>query len=337
MKRTPMVTALLLSGLVLTFTACKKNGDQAPIEKQEDGSVKVENGRLAFKTNNDYYKYTETVKPETSAKAGFRSLHDALIASYKKKDSDPGLSSTLADLDKFGFPSGFLAALNEKGEVKIGDEIIWYHNGNKYWIPASEEANLETIKQRPEQIKKFYQYVTTTPKNENARFDLPNNGLDARHQHVFFPLSEIPPHNGMVGSERKYVHEIYGKYDPIGEENGIKIYRALVILRLKMEWRGCCDWNPNASEERAVSASVNGTIELPNMSRWSRYIQGPSFNVSDSRASTRENVDIPLVIAEVVGNVPPKWTGVINGTITSRFIGATDDSGLKSDSGVLWD
>jgi hypothetical protein len=67
MKKMRILTAVLLAGLVLSFNACKKSGDQASTVTKEEGAVKVENGRLAFKTNKDYYNYIETVKNETSA------------------------------------------------------------------------------------------------------------------------------------------------------------------------------------------------------------------------------------------------------------------------------
>jgi hypothetical protein len=338
MKRTTIVASLLLTSVLFTFNACKKGGaPETPgtPENKEVGAVTVENGRLAFNTHKDYYNYIDAVKPEASTKAGFRSLYTALYAGYKKKDSDPGLSATLKDLDQFGFPEGFLATLNEKGEVKIGDEIIWYHNGNKYFIPASEEANLEAIKQRPEQIKNVHPYITKKLQSEKARVDLGNSGLDARNQFEFFPISAISG-LGMVGSNRKYVHEIYGKYDYMGKDGGADIYRAHVILRLKMEWRGCCDWNPGASEERSESVAVTGTCTLPGMSRFSTYLQGPNFNINQSTPSTHANIDITLVTAEVVGSVPPTWNVEVNGTISTRFVGATDASAWYNNSGALW-
>jgi hypothetical protein len=338
MKRTTIVTSLLLASVLLTFNACKKGADSVTPGTPENkvvGAVTVENGRLAFNTHKDYYNYIDAVKPEASTKSGFRSLYTALYAGYKKKDSDPGLSPMLKDLDQFGFPSGFQATLNEKGEVKIGNEIVWYHNGNKYFIPASEEANLEMIKQKPELIKKAHPYITKNLQSANARVDLGNTGLDARHQYVFFPVDAAG--NNLVGSNRKYVHEIYGKYDYIGEDGGVNIYRAHVILRLKMEWRGCCDWNPNASEERSESVAVNGNAALPGMSRWSTWITGPNFNINQSIPSTHANIDITLVTAEVVGPVPSTWNIEINGTITSAFTGATDASGRWNNVGApLW-
>lgn len=338
MKRTPIVTSLLLAGLLLTFNACKKGADAVtPGTSETKGvnGVTIENGRLAFASHKEYYNFIETVKPGTSDNAGFHSLYTALNKGYKKKDSDPGLSATLADLDKFGFPEGFLATLNEKGEVKIGNEIIWYHNGDKYFIPTSEEADLETIKQKPELIKNVHPYVTKSVESKNGRVDLGNQGLDARNQYVFFPLSAING-QGMVGSNRKFVHEIYGKYDYMGKDGGVDIWHASVLLRLKMEWRGCCDWNPNASEERSESVAVTGSVALPGMSRFSSWIVGPSINANFSTNSTRENIDITLATAEVVGSVPPTWSVEVNGTITSYFNGATDASGKWVNTGALW-
>jgi hypothetical protein len=339
MKRTPIVTALLLAGMLLTFNACKKGVDPVPTgtEKTETGAVTVENGRLAFETNKDYYKYIETVKTETSAKAGFRSLYAALQAGYKKTDSDPGLSSTLTDLDQFNFPEGFLATLNEKGEVKIGDEIIWYHNGNKYFIPASEEANLETVKQSPNRIKKFFPYLTSVPKN--ARQYITVTSLDARNQKEFFPLDASGA--GLVGSDRKYVHEIYGKFDPYTDPSlpGIQLHKAYFILRLKMEWRGSRGWNANASEPRTESVSISGFAKLPGMGRLSGYDLGPNFTLNDTRSNIRENVEYTLVIADVVGgftNGNNWWDCEINGTLTSSFVGATAASGEWINTGALW-
>jgi len=338
MKRTPIVTSLLLAGLLLTFNACKKGSDPVNTgtsEMKGVNGVTIENGRLAFNSHKEYYDFIEAVKPGTTDNAGFHSLYTALKAGYKKNDSDPGLTSTLKDLDQFGFPSGFLATLNEKGEVKIGNDIIWYHNGNKYWIPASEEADLETIKQKPELIKEVHPYVTKNVQSTNARVDLGNQGLDARNQYEFFPLSAING-QGLVGSNRKFVHEIYGKYDYMGKDGGADIWRASVVLRLKMEWKGSHGWNANASEERSESVSVTGSVALPGMSRFSSWILGPTINANQSTPSTRENIDITLATAEVVGAVPPTWNVEVNGTITSYFVGATDASGKWVNTGALW-
>ena len=340
MKRTTIVASLLLASVLLTFNACKKGGaPEAPgtPENREFGAVTVENGRLAFNTHKDYYKYIETVKSETADKAGFRSLHTALNAGYKKKDSDPGLSATLKDLDQFGFPEGFLATLNEKGEVKIGDEIIWYHNGNKYFIPAGEAANLEAVKQSPDQIKKFLPYLTSAPKN--AREYITVTGLDARNQWPFFPRDASG--TGLVGSDRKYVHEIYGKFDPYSDPTlpGVSLHKAYFILRLKMEWKGSGGWNANASEPRTETIAISGSATLPGMGRLSRYDVGPNFTLNDTRSSVRENVEYTLVIADVVGgfaNGNNRWDCTINGSLTSYFNGATDASGQWINTGALW-
>jgi hypothetical protein len=337
MKKTPIVTSLLLAGMLMTFNACKKNGvtETPAAEKKEVGAVTVENGRLAFTTNEDYYKYIDAVKPETSGKEGFRSLYTALKEGYKKTDSDPALSATLADLDQFEFPSGFLATLNEKGEVKIGNEIIWYHQGKKYWIPAGDEANLESVKQNPERIKKSFAVVTSTLKNARTNLDI--RGLDARHQKEWLPISVVTG-QPMVGSARKMVHEIYGRFDPYTDPTlpGVPLYNAYLILRMKMEWRGCCDWNPNASEERTVTINVNGFANLPGMSRFSTYTLGPNFNVSHSRV-TRENVDVTLASVNGLGGLTNNnWDVEISGSIVSQFNGDLPQNAFNNVGYPLW-
>lgn len=342
MKRTPIVTSLLFVGLLLTFSACKKGADAVtPGTSETKGvnGVTIENGRMAFNSHKEYYQFIETVKPGTSDNAGFHSLYTALNAGYKKKDSDAGLSGTLADLDKFDFPEGFLATLNEKGEVKIGDEIIWYHNGNKYFIPASEEANIDQVKQSPDHIKKFFPFVTSLPTMpKNARYPLGLTALDAKNQWPITPKG--PNGNDLVGSRRKFVHEVYGKFDPYSDPTipGVPLHKAYLILRLKMEWEGAHGWNPNANEGRSENLSVSGFCKLPNISRLSRYDQGPNFNVSDSRSSTTSNLEYTLVIVDVVGAFTGSsdWDLEINGNITSYFLGATIDSGQWVDGGALW-
>ena len=142
----------------------------------------------------------------------------------------------------------------------------------------------------------------------------------------------------MVGSNRKYVHEIYGKYDPYTDPTlpGIQLYHAYAILRLKMEWQGCCDWNPNASEERSETVAVSGTCSLDGMSRLSRYLQGPNFTINESWPSTRVNIEETLAIADVVGALPSTWYVDMNGTITSYFVGSTEVSGQWINTGALW-
>jgi len=340
MKRTPIVTSLLFAGLLLTFTACKKSADtMTPATSETKGvnGVAIENGRLAFNSHKEYYQFIETVKPGTSDKAGFHSLYTTLNTGYKKKDSDPELSATLKDLDQFGFPEGFLATLNEKGEVKIGDEIIWYHDGNKYFIPASEAANLDQVKQNPVGIKKlaFVTSVPTIPKN--ARYPLGLTSLDARNQQEWQPKG--PTDNNLTGSRRKFVHEVYGKFDPYTDPDAgnTQLHKAYLILRLKMEWEGAHGWNANASEARSESVAVSGSCILPGLNKFSSYDQGPTFNVNDTRSSTTSNLEYTLVIADVVGgfkNNNSNWDLEINGTISSYFLG-DKDSNRYNDS-RLW-
>lgn len=338
MKRSTTLAAVLAAGLLFTFTACKKEAATTEqVAPETSNTVAVQNGRLAFKSTEEFYKYIDAATTDTKA-ANFKSLYAALREA-QAPGKEPNLSATLQDLDKFNFPTSFLATLNENGEVKVGDEIIWYHDGVKYFIPASSEANLAAIKQNPKAIEKnipsFTKQVGVDHSQANGRSTLDIKGLDAKHQWPFFPRNGGV---GLVGSDRKYVHEIYGSFDGYYDAlPGIKGYKAYLILRLKMEWKGSKGWNANASEERTENISVTGDATLPGISNGlGQYTLGPTFNVNESRV-TRENWDKTLVAYTGYGTLTNNnWSLEIRGTITSTFSGA-DDSGRWANIGdPLW-
>ncbi|TWV91984.1 hypothetical protein [Chitinophaga pinensis] len=335
MKRTTLVSFLLV-GVLFTFNACKKE-TAAPVQTttpEDKTTVTVENGRLAFKTTKDFYEHIDAATPD-AAPAGFHTLYAALKEAYGEpgKDKKPVLSATLTDLEAFNFPTAFLATLNEKGEVKVGDEIIWYHNGNKYFIPVTDEASLETTKQKPERIKKF---IPTKVSLLGARTQLDIRGLNARHQYAFQPTDRFTG-APLTGSARKFVHEIYGTFDGYYDAlPGIKGYKAYIVLRLKMEWQGCCDWNPNASEERTEIININGTATLLGISNnFGNYMAGPNFSISTQKV-TRENWDVPLASYNGIGTLTNNnWEIELNGTITSYFNGDVDTNRWIN-TGALW-
>jgi hypothetical protein len=334
MKRTTIAVSFLLSGLLLSFSACKKEGaTKAPATPEKKETIAVENGRLVFKTHNDYYKYIAEVKPKTADKAGFTSLFTALQKGYKKTDKDPGLSATLTDLHQSNFPIGFQATLNEKGEVKIGDDIIWYHNDKKYFIHATDEATLATIKEKPEQIKKTI--PTVASKLTNARTDIGLRDWNARHQFEFQPQNDAG--QNLTGSTRKFVHEIYTRFDGYYDAYpGIKGFQAFIYLRMKMEWRGCCDWNPNASEPRVISVDINGSATLPGISTpFGNYMQGPNFSYN-YQYTINYPEELLLVSYNGIGALTNNsWSVEINGTISSHFVG-DKLSNKWINTGVLW-
>jgi hypothetical protein len=74
------------------------------------------------------------------------------------------------------------------------------------------------------------------------------------------------------------VDEIYGFFDGYYDAApGIKGYKAYLILRVKLEWKGSGDWEP-AGEERSITVNVSGFGNLlgtnPNPF-FTRYILGP--------------------------------------------------------------
>lgn len=330
MKKHNIAGLSLLTSLFLTFTACKKDAvPTAPVPDVQENSVSVENGRLAFKTADDFYKYIDAVKPEASGKAGFHSLYAAFNEAYGKPGIEPRLSPTLSDLTKFKFPASFLATLNEKGEVKIGDEIIWYHNGAKYFIPSGKANEIESLKRTPEAIEKSLPVASA---KLNARTTLGIDALDARHQREFWQVS-----SQWGEGWRKFVHEIDTYRDPYYQPfPGITGFNAYVYLRIKMEWKGCCDWNP-AGETRDVQINISGSATIQGTtSPYGSYTTGPTFNHNIS-TTTSQNYEVLLAKYVGLGTVDSgSWQVDVNGSIY-QYVQQDSPANAWTNSGIpLW-
>gem|GEM_PF-6111050 len=187
--------------------------------------------------------------------------------SYSVKDDYEFSSSEKGLLE---LPYTYQILLNKHGEVKIGDYIVWYDQGSKYYIPAN----------KPELRKKIKIDKSLPCKKDNYTIDRINlkniisglstarntvnlglNGVDARYQRTF---SQQSPVQGC----RKYVHELksildgwYSYSDP-GCGSGYSYYTRL-YLQIKMEYARCgsSNWRP-AGEERAIRWNLNKYIRL---------------------------------------------------------------------------
>lgn len=298
------------------WTACRKNITPTPDMPAVTASQEptVENGRLVFKDHTAYHDYISTVNPQQADKTGFLSLYTALLTKVK------ALSPVLTDLQQFDFPAGFMAALNEKGEVRIGDEIIWYHQGRKYFIPASDENSLEEIKANPAAITKSAvskRVILQPPAPLGCRTILNNPDDDARHQQESFRQSR------QNSGERKYVHEIITFPDSYWS-NGLPYYVARLTLRVKPEWKG--SQGDAAGEIREVTVNVTGVARYFNdfgtPATPGSYRGGPAIS-HHSRATVKDTYEAELgrFTGNGVESTGSHWDLEITGEIVQQVHG----------------
>ena len=303
----------------ILFASCKKEASSSFENENETFTPNIENGRLVFSSHDEFYSYIDDLdKGKVNCPSGFNSLQEELDDIYSN-DNIEFLSET-KDLEDFNFPSSFCATLNNKGDIQIGDEIIWYHRGKKYFIPIAEENNLADLKRKPESIKRFVfagsnvirvQDVTTTSK----RIDIGLSGGDARNQ---FEFNQVYP----VTGKRKYVHEVISYFDGVWLPNNVYVWHAYMTLRIKLEYKGKrpSNWRP-AGESRNISVSISGdaTFSVPGQGG---YENGPLIS-HNSQVQMSGNYVILLSKFNGSGTLPSNahWSVHLTGTIYQHVVG----------------
>ncbi|HTN05950.1 hypothetical protein [Agriterribacter sp.] len=308
--------------ITILVASCKKETSSS--FENETLTPNIKNGRLVFNTPAEFDSYTgDLYDKNVKLPSGFNSLQQTLDETYSTKEGKE-VSTEIKDLLDFYFPPSYLAILNNKGEVRIGDEIVWYHGGKKYYIPIEKEISLEKIKLSPEKIEKFsiagskvIEVKDEKPDFSGSRrlYITPSGGLDARHQHEFNQV--YPP----SGGARKYVHEIRTFFDSYWISPSVYIWNAYISLYIKMEWKNSKGkWKP-AGETRDVSVNISGqaTINTPGQGG---YAIGPLIQQNNSLQVNSDYI-IPLAHFNGSGTLPSnaQWSLDLTGTIYQHVVG----------------
>ncbi|MEX6688913.1 hypothetical protein QTN47_15500 [Danxiaibacter flavus] len=236
---------IFLLSLLAAFTSfsCSKKAT-APaneISSQERDAPQLINGRLVFSDERAFYEYVEARMSKSADElaaagdtSGFKSLY-----LRSQSDDDVEISEEIEDLKQFNFPLPFLFVINQDGEVQIGDYIVWYSRGKKYFISKQSESMLSKLKENPDLIKDCVPAGSSlvqkkSSDNERTSFSL-SNALDARHQKTFF---QINYQGRTMNGDRKYVHEIITYYEGNYPAGPAIVWRSYIYLRIKLEWKG---------------------------------------------------------------------------------------------------
>lgn len=315
-------TAALAIGVLFALSSCKKSSSVISEEiRSQDAPIAVDQGRLVFKNVTTFNEAltalnkTGSLKGIPGKETGFLSLNTALEAFYLQEDAQDKQLEALAD---FNFTPGHLSLLNSKGEIQIGNEIIWYQNNMKYYISAEKRSELAYFKANPDKVeKKLKAGSKVLPVYENGSreiaadyFNMGFNAGDARHQYEFVQQTPI------VGN-RKYVHEVISFFE--GYSDGFFYYWATYLtLRIKLEWKGK-KWRP-ASELRNISTNLAGTATV-NVPGQGAYFAGPNISFN---TSVQANSDYVLLLGQFNGSGTlgtAYWTLNLYGSITHHIVG----------------
>ena len=335
--------AMLIFAANFLFNACTKqeNENVTSSAAQISGitQMKVENGRIAFKNSDEFFKFTTdiTTKSEEQLNSwekqiGFSSLRKELHELYL---GDQQLSSDLQKLEDFNFPRGHLSVLNSKGECLIGDTIVLYLNGLKHFIPNKDEKMLADIRNNPSLSKvKGVAGGKILPNSQTTTSSLVTlgaNQLDARYQKQF--TSQKYQGNNSVGP-KKFVHELVAW----SETSNSLYFHAKLFVRSKLEYNSNGTWK-QAGEYRQITYNMYATYTLNGFDAFGNpsSVSGSQSLVSTGPYELRR-FEYELLIRDInFGSTGPfSWSTEVSGNIAQIMDGDVQANYWQSSGSPLW-
>ena len=166
--------------LSMILTSCEEK-----LESSQYDGIALKNGRLVFRDAKVFYSTIDKLNIASTDsdswmnQSGFESIQESL-----ENTPDAEGSSDLSYL-----PSSYQMVINSKGEIQIGDTIIWFNNGLKHYVLNEDETRLAEVKRNPAKSSLTSNFIITRvpfgKDHSEERIELTIGGLDARHQREF--------------------------------------------------------------------------------------------------------------------------------------------------------
>lgn len=285
-----MKKSFLLFTIFLVALACNEDG----LRPKQISDIRVENGRLVFPDEKLFQATLSQLKKmdnesltKWESQFSFNSMYERVL---KLRDTD--LKLTEEELEYSYFPPGESNVLNDKGEVKIGDDIIWYRSSKKY--RASTEKELAGIKLDPSGAAVVGEYSISV-------FDIPESTDDSGARHVKWYhgqgaytgsqtyTNQSPTSTCVDGKTRKFVDKLvaYIGNAPSGyiDGNCMHYYTAAELwIVLKVDYKNPSnDWVDSATPrlyDWNFHADIISTDPYHNTTELHQDFYSPSFSTT---------------------------------------------------------
>jgi hypothetical protein len=268
--------------------------------------IPVNNGILMFADEDAYIQALDQLDKEDLNQSGkwtsiynIHSLRKSILNGEDLKDEYSNL------------PASHQILLNKNGMVQIGNNIVWYTDGTKYYIPAAKFQNIKNLEDAKQlaELKRNYHFTPVGRTNDNARTSLEVDFGKTSIQKEFY-------YKGDTGSRRKWVDELYSLYETFSGyrntcNNGYNYdTRITLYLLLKLEWYGNSShtWKP-AGETRDISGTINYTVNMSGIAAPCM----PVFTTADASSSRTVNV---TVTSQLYVNLA-QYRGILDYSVTT--------------------
>lgn len=313
---------LILSAAIIV--GC--NDDEIMTSTFRDQETANDGRRLAFKDTRSFFETLDRLDAMSFDELNAWEKNNEVFSMKKYIESIQGDDTPFTDEEQeyIKLPSSYLMLLNKNGEVRIGDTIVWYSKGVKYY--ALNENQMQSIRKDPSKSLLTNTYTIqriAVPENAerldspNGLFEMGAGGLAAGYQRPFKYCYN--------NTDRKYVNELAGIVDNVINFPGNALhppgytFRARLYLRMKLEWKGSGSWK-TAGEYRFINYNLTTTIS---------FNFNPGFGpVADYGTKTwtsptvERNSQLDVLLQQTSGTsfnygsgTSPRWTIQINGSI----------------------
>jgi hypothetical protein len=342
-----MKSVFLVFFVLIVAMGCQDESFQS---EQIKSDVSVENGRLSFKDTKTYFSTISTIDKMSDVDLKNWEQRYKINSLKEYFELDRTIEGEMKHADLINFPSGYYTVLNSSAEVKIGDTIVWYNQGVKYFFPKNDEISLRALKSDPSlrdsyRLQSKYSVTKLDPSlraQESYRINFPAyfspGGVGTNGYQYTFAYCQN-------GTTRKYIHELFSILDgQYATPNGYG-YHTSLILKIKLEYRTSKGkWNPAGEYRRLdyyITSSLRHFASAPSVvDPLSGYYINTYTAINEIR-----NTDKPITLYDgfsqhYTGDLAPYYdvelTGyikqqILNGSTlcnpyTSPFTGATTTS-----------
>lgn len=293
---------------VFVLACTKEKTTISPVESSKSD-------RLIFKDIKEFFETSRTLSKVLSHTDlqlwAQEKCHSTLL-----EDPDTTLSN---------YPPSLRTILNKDSEFQVGDSIVWFHMGNLYTYEKNA-TYLKDLKSNPESFKRSG-YFTSKLVSSLAKGQVNLNGYYGSVISFNWSQTQYQPCGGSmtygVGT-RKWVAELR---DVTGFYNN-DYWESTLSLVLKLEWYNG-KWH-EASEQRNVSYSINGTIWFHNDANTTTF--SPLYTSGSLTCANGNPVSYNLWIPEAdmydysMGTYV-FWTVALSGQSTQHVLGDPTNSG----------
>ncbi|MDI9878168.1 hypothetical protein [Flectobacillus longus] len=328
MKSFKYKLSLFIFSFVVLLSSCTNDliqPQENPVNSTQNDKVTVEKGRLVFKSIEHFNKVVASLEGKTQEELNAWEKQNSFVSLRSINNSIQDTESKKLSL--FNFPSYYETLLNADGEYVIGENLVWFNNGQKHFIPNRDEKVLSEVKLNPS-LSKIHGAVGIV-KSEILNPEIKTDASNWSFGNAYNVYVKYFNQWGDSGSKRRSTYQFNIWRDYNWEDNAAVYYFDRIFVKVIYEYQGS-QWR-RAGEPRKISWNFSYTTILNGV--YGAVLVGVPTNGSRSSNEIETSSDYDIIVSGGPVTVG-KGTGITgdsyNVSIAGRFTTYTTNDQTNS-------